>query len=203
MDYFRRSYDSLREEAAAFLAAHHPTGTVPVPIETIVEFKLGLEVVPVAGLQEEFEVEGFLALGRQAIFVDEGIMMDRLPRYRFTLAYEAGRYLLQEAICPKSITGIPEYVRWVQDLPDAIRETSKYESYDFGGLVLVPPHHLKREFERARAMVDEQMGRRHWQLDGYMWLGICREIAPAFEVSRDVIRKRVIKDKLLPPGVKI
>jgi hypothetical protein len=115
MDYRQRPYDQLRQLAEEFLAQHHASGTIPVPIETIVEFKLGLEVIPVPGLHDEFEVDGFLALGRKGIYVDEWVMLERLGRYRFTLAYEAARFLLQEAICPKSIKTIPDFVKWQAD----------------------------------------------------------------------------------------
>ena len=57
--------------------------------------------------------------------------------------------------------------------------------------------------EHARAKVEQAMGRRHWQLESYVWIGICKAIAPAFEVSSDVIRRRIVRDRLLPTGVQI
>lgn len=203
MDYRRRPYDQLRELADAFLIEHHPTGTIPVPIETIVEFELGLEVIPVLGLQEEFETVGFLALGRRAIYVDERVMMQRLGRYRFTLAYEAARYVLQGDICPKSIKTIPDFVKWQADLSESVRNDSKYEAYDFGGLVLVPSLHLLRELNKGRAKVDQAMGRRHWQSESFIWMGIAEEIARAFDVSSQVVQKRLRYDRLLPNGVRL
>ena len=53
------SYEDLRKKADEFLAAYDPSGAIPVPIEEIVEFDFNINVVPVLGLQREFEVEGF------------------------------------------------------------------------------------------------------------------------------------------------
>ena len=53
------SYEDIRGKADEFLALHHPDGTIPVPIERIVEFKLGMDIVPVPGLRGVIEAEGF------------------------------------------------------------------------------------------------------------------------------------------------
>ena len=50
------SYEDLRKKADEFLKEHHPSGTIPVPIEEIVEFEFRINIVPVLGLQREFEV---------------------------------------------------------------------------------------------------------------------------------------------------
>lgn len=51
------SYEDLRKRADDFLRTRHPSGNIPVPIEEIVEFDFGINIVPVLGLQREFEVE--------------------------------------------------------------------------------------------------------------------------------------------------
>jgi hypothetical protein len=40
------SYEDLRQKADEFLAAHHPKGAIPVPIEEIIEMQLGIDIVP-------------------------------------------------------------------------------------------------------------------------------------------------------------
>jgi len=44
------SYEQLREQADGFLDRYHHSRVIPVPIEEIVEFSMGLDVVPVPGL---------------------------------------------------------------------------------------------------------------------------------------------------------
>ena len=51
------SYEDLRRQADAFLAKHHPAGTIPVPIEEIVEFQLSIDIVPMPGLHTLIETD--------------------------------------------------------------------------------------------------------------------------------------------------
>jgi hypothetical protein len=88
------SYEDLRKKADNFLREHHPSGNIPVPIEEIVEFVFGMNIVPVLGLQREFEVEGFTSGDLKNIYVDEYVYTDRPSRYRFTLAHEIGHVVL-------------------------------------------------------------------------------------------------------------
>lgn len=53
------SYDQLRRYAEAFLARYHASKRIPIPIERIVEFELELDIIPVPGLEEAFEIVGF------------------------------------------------------------------------------------------------------------------------------------------------
>jgi hypothetical protein len=84
-----------------------------------------------------------------------------------------------------------------------VRNESKYEAYNFGGLVLVPSPHLLRELNKVKAKVDQAMGRRHWQSESVFWLNIAEEIARSFEVSSQVVHKRLRFDRLLPNGVRL
>lgn len=63
------SYADLRRRARDFLRTHHPAGTIPVPIEEIVEFNYRIDIVPLPGLQEAFEVDGFISSDLKAITV--------------------------------------------------------------------------------------------------------------------------------------
>jgi len=88
------SYEDLRKKADEFLHKHHPSGNIPIPIEEIVEFEFRINIVPVLGLQREFEVEGFTSSDLKNIYVDEYVYTDRITRYRFTLAHEIGHIVL-------------------------------------------------------------------------------------------------------------
>jgi len=88
------SYEDLRKKADEFLLKYNPSGDIPVPIEEIVEFDFKINIVPVLGLQREFEVEGFTSGDLKNIYVDEYTYTDRITRYRFTLAHEIGHIVL-------------------------------------------------------------------------------------------------------------
>jgi len=72
----------------------NPTRVIPVPIEEIAEFKLGVNIIPIPNLQKTFEVEGFISSDLQNIYVDQFILYERPTRYRFTLAHEIGHIFL-------------------------------------------------------------------------------------------------------------
>ena len=64
------SYEDIRGKADKFLAKHHPEATIPVPIERIVEFELGMDIVPLPGLRRVIDAEGFTTSNLQEIHVD-------------------------------------------------------------------------------------------------------------------------------------
>ena len=91
-------YDKLRIVATNFLSQHHASGEIPIPIEKIVEFKLQLDIVPVPGLQDEFDVDAFLTNDLTEIRVDQFIQRQRPARYRFSLAHEVAHLLIHQDI---------------------------------------------------------------------------------------------------------
>lgn len=46
-----RSYEDLRKKADEFLRTYNPSGTIPVPIEEIVEFEFNINIGPALGLR--------------------------------------------------------------------------------------------------------------------------------------------------------
>jgi len=66
----RFSYEDLRGAANRFLAEHGVADQVPVPIEEIVEFGLGVNIIPLPGLHEGHEIDGFLSADMTGISVD-------------------------------------------------------------------------------------------------------------------------------------
>lgn len=65
------SYEDVRREAEEFLGEYHRSLSIPTPIEEIVEFDLGIDVIPIVGLKDEIKVDAFLASDLSAIFMDE------------------------------------------------------------------------------------------------------------------------------------
>jgi len=65
------SYEDLRKKTDEFLREHHPSGDILVPIEEIVEFDFNINIVPVLGLQREFEVDGFTSGDLKNIYAGE------------------------------------------------------------------------------------------------------------------------------------
>ena len=115
------SYEDLRKKANEFLAKYHPDHTIPVPIEEIVEFQLGIHIVPMPHLHELLDVDGFLTADLKEIYVHDFVYHKRPGRYRFTLAHEVGHFVLHADIYrqyqQRQPSKIEEWKRFVNDIP--------------------------------------------------------------------------------------
>lgn len=147
------SYDSLRQTATRFLGEHHPSGTIPVPIEDIIEFDFRLDIVPTPGLLRAFEIEAFISSDLTTISVDDTQAETYPNRYRFSLAHELAHLLLHKSIFGgyqfSTIAGWKTTVKMF--LPDDYSRL-EFQAYALAGLMLVPSgplierlqHHITR-----------------------------------------------------------
>jgi Zn-dependent peptidase ImmA (M78 family) len=191
------SDDALRFAAAEFLAQHHPQGTIPIPIEQIVEFQLGIDIVPIPGIHRSYDIDSMLSKDLQQICVDSAVFEDFPGRYRFSLAHEAGhRQLHAEVFAQMEFSDIAS---WMSVIGDDIGEKDygklEFQAYTFAGLVLVPPPLLDARLQAAISLAesrgltvqaDSEVARN--TIESYL----SRE----FVVSRDVIRRRITNDNL-------
>ncbi len=202
------SYEHLRERAAAFLAQHHPSGTMPVPIEEIAEAKLGLDIVPVPGLQDalrsdDYGVVGFLTSDLKEIHVDEWIWKHRYNRYRFTIAHEIGHLVLHRDLYEsRRFDSIHTWKVFINSISDEVHGWYEWQAYAFAGLVLVPGDALR---QAVATRVDEVVtqaklkGIPIQRVRDTAWDIVLDIVAKDFAVSVDVIQRRVEKDNLRAP----
>jgi len=187
------SYKDLRGQANAFLGKFNPTGAIPVPIEEIAEFSLGLNIVPIPGLQDQLEVDGFIASDFRSITVDQFVMEHREKRYRFTLAHELGHFWLHQEIF-KNLTfrTIGDWKSFQQNVNAEDYGWLEYQAYAFGGLSLVP-----REPLASHRATCEQTIRSEGmdpKTEAAQWY-ICEMLTKIFNVPSSVIEKRLAKDE--------
>lgn len=188
------SYEDIRKRADAFLHQHHPERNIPVPIEDIVEFKLGINIVPLPGLHQVLEVDGFTSSDMETIFVDEFIYKSRPGRYRFTLAHEVGHVVIHRSIYrTANIRSIKEWKEFINSIPDQTHRWLEYQAYSFGGLVLVPSEHLQRLTDKyVKRIRKEGISLEEKKDPGWEW--IADWLAKDFDVSTQVIERRLEKD---------
>lgn len=196
-------YEEIRKEADSFLERYHPSITPPIPIDAIAERKLGLNIIPLPGLYNVWDMDGFLYGDLSSIAVDEDVFSHSNPvRYRFTLAHEIGHLILHPQLSRASnIQDIATWKTFVKALPEAIRGKVEYQAYCFAGLVLVPQKPLKQEVEETIKLVKEKMEKlsndvRVYANSNFLQATIEEMVAIEFEVSRDVISRRMRYDKL-------
>jgi Zn-dependent peptidase ImmA (M78 family) len=187
----------LRRAAEAFLAAYHPSREIPVPIEEIVEFRLGIDVVPIPGIHRAYDIDSMLSSDMQQICVDEAVFEDFPARYRFSLAHEVGhRELHSEVYAQLKFSNIAQ---WKTVLCDEVGEKDygklEFQAYAFAGLILVPPDSLAGHFRAAIALA-ESKGLTVKTDSDIARAAVESHLSREFVVSRDVIRRRLAYDKL-------
>jgi len=197
------SYDRIATEASKFLSKFEYEDAIPVPIEKIVEYNLQADIVPIPGLQNVFDVEGATSSDLSTIYVDEFIYLNRPTRYRFTLAHETGHIFLHEEYFRHfhfdSIDGWKEFQDEVD--PDDYARL-EYQCYAFGGLVLVPRHHLKVMFENKLSEILPMIKKAQVMgvtKESYVDVAVDKMssvLAPEFDVSTGVMVRRIQYDSL-------
>lgn len=194
----RHSYEELRKRADNFLRTYNPKGTIPVPIEEIVEFKFGIDIIPIPGLHQGYEIDGFISSDLSAISVDQFVYESRPGRYRFTLAHELGHAVLHRQVYEAAaFSTIKEWKRFIEDIDLQDYEWLEWQAYAFAGLILVPPVPLKKKFAEAVHQANAA-GLSIRKVGDVAKLYIASWLAKEFDVSSQVIEKRLEKDKLWP-----
>lgn len=194
----RVSYDYLRQRSEAFLREHGAWGAAPVPIEDIIDLRLGIDIISVPGLLRSLDIDAFISSDCRSITVDEGVYLHKVPhRYRFSLAHELAHAVLhREAFASVRFSTISQYKQVLRELSDVDINRMEWQAYNFAGLVLVPTpalvEHFDHEVERAAsAGVDVSA---YWdEAVAY----ISSSLTSVFKASAQVISKRIELDNLL------
>ena len=192
----RFSYERLRAVALAFLKQHHRSGELPVPIEHIVELKLKLDIVPVHGLQEEFDVDAFITNDLREIRVDEFVQQQRNHRYRFSLAHEVSHLIIHRDLFRQlAFSTIEEWKKSMNSIPADAYRWIEWQANSLGGLLLVPGVPLKGLFEDKVAQARNAKVRIGDLGDSEKKI-VESGLTRYFVVSQEVIARRMEYDKL-------
>lgn len=190
------------QEADRIRREHWPSGQVPVEVEEIL-WKMGLRIDPIPSLKITSDVDALLSGDLTRIMVDaEEYMDDRhLNRMRFSIAHELGHYVLHKRLYHDiKITSVDEWIHFMESIPEDQYGYIEQQAYEFAGRLLVPSDLLKREVGQA-VIKAQAAGFIDWDGSGdaareYMATNLCR----IFGVSSQVIEKRIIREKIWPPG---
>lgn len=196
----RLSYEDLRMRADAILRTHHPGLAIPITIEHIVEFGFGINVMPLPGLQTIHGIDAFTSRDLRTVVVDQSVLESRSPnRYRFSLAHELAHVVLHaEMFAQITFTSVAEWKRVIASISESDWSWLEWQAYNFAGLILVPREPLRDTLEDATQRAAEQgldVRQDPEVAEGYVYTWIGRQ----FEVSAQVIEKRLEKDGLWPP----
>jgi Zn-dependent peptidase ImmA (M78 family) len=186
------SYEQIRTKADSFLAQYNPGKKIPVPIEEIVEFSLGLNIIPLPGLQKAYDTVAFISSDFKSIYVDKFVLEDRERRYRFSLAHEVGHYLLhKDCLSAFTFKSIEEWKTFQCDIDDESNGWLEFQAYSFGGLMLVP----REPLALCKTSLEEQIRKTGMDATTDAAQEIVSErLAIKFNVSKEAIDKRLQRD---------
>jgi len=190
-----RQADELRQRLL-------PQGTLPVPVLDLVEFDLGLELVPKASLRRAGDIDALLLGDLKTIVVDRDAFMDPRAenRLRFSVTHEIGHLILHGELYRNLRHANAEGWReFIKNIPE--REYSWLEShaYEFAGRFLVPPVTLRESLKTA-VETARTAGFTEWDASGETALGfIANHICRQFGVSAEVIARRLRIEEFWPP----
>jgi Zn-dependent peptidase ImmA (M78 family) len=152
-----RSYDELRIVAEHFLAEHHTGRTIPVPVEEIIEFRLGLNIIPMPGLRRFFDIDGYVSKSLRDISVDLYIQESRSDYYRYVLAHELSHILIHGGIISRfDFDSIEAWKAAIIGIAKEERAVYDGQAHELGTLILVPTDQLTAEFERDRKRFEQR-----------------------------------------------
>lgn len=190
-------YDDIRSRAEAFLSQYHPTHSIPVPIEYIVDVCFEIDLFPVPGLQNVIDTVACLSQDMKTIYVDDFVYYKRPTRYRFSLAHEIGHCVLHADIFQQ--LNFDTIEKWKSVITNEIPEDQygfiEYHANAFAGLILVPSDKLRDLFLDCVEKI-KQNGVKFDEIESGAREIVESYIARDFEVSSDVIHRRIEKDEL-------
>jgi len=190
-------YSKLRNVAESFFSEYHPSRALPVPIETIVEFRFEMDIVPIPGLHESHETDSALSNDLRTIYIDEHVFKRREKRYRFSLAHELSHTLIHSDLFRDELAfkNLAEWKAVMASIPVQEYSYIETQAYSLAGLILVPSEHLSVAYEKAEKST-AAAGISLRDVDAKGAKCICTSIGEEFLVSGDVIWRRLRYDHL-------
>ncbi len=195
-------YDLIRREVMNFVNHYSISADVPIDIDYIVEFDLGMDVVPLNGLHLAFGIDSWLSKDLKTVYIDEDVFKRSDNRYRFSLAHEVGHFWLHGDFIRKfDFSNTTEWKEFQSNFPSEQYSWFETHAYDFAGLLLVPAEKLRHKFDEQISLV-VGAGEKVEKFSNEILLGfITRRLGDYFQVSKGVVEKRIFKDGLtLKPG---
>lgn len=176
--------EDSRNRADAFLAEHNREGVLPLPIWSIVEFILDINIVPIPGLQDRIGTVGFITSDLTEIDVDLDVAERYAARFRWTVAHEVGHVLLHRRLYEAQAFSTPdEWKRWIGSIPDRLYRSLEIQANTIAAQLLMPLPQLTRCFEEVVGMAAAH---------GVDWRDgpdtVYRQLARKFGVAPDSIK---------------
>jgi hypothetical protein len=141
---------SIKDSADAFRNKYW-NNTVPVDIEKIIDFKMGINIIPSPGLQILCDVDALIYSDWKSIIVDYNKYFDDRyqNRLRFSYAHEIGHFILHKNIHKSlNIKSINDFQKFIKEIPQIQYAHLETQANKFANYLLIPRERLVIEKEK-------------------------------------------------------
>lgn len=187
------SYLEIEKEADGFARQYNSAGTIPVPVEDILELDLCLRVETHKGLFKNLSIDAFLSTDFTELHIDEDHYLGQTNRSRFTVAHEIGHYVLHREYAQSS-KSIADWKTFILSAGQE-RELAEYQANDFAGCLLMPRDLALEQFEKHKKTATDRFKQAGLNApnDSTLIEYTSNELAKFFDVSDQVAQIRTTK----------
>ncbi len=177
--------------------------SLPVDILTLIEVRLGIDVIPFERLFEKYSVDAAVLPDFSGIYVDkksyrylEGRPPSEFNRLRFILAHELGHIVLNRELAQDlKFETLEDFWRWTRQYQETCYGL-EWEAKEFGGRLLVPIESLKSKFDKFVSGVEKEFP--EWLANPALREALTKQLGETYAVSPSVIAIRLDREDLWP-----
>lgn len=195
--------DDIKRAADNFNSRYNTAKVIPMPIDLIIESHLNINIVPIAGLKENLDNDGFISRDFTTIHIDQYIYFNVEVRYRFSLAHEIGHYILHKDIIGNlKFDNVDDWAEIYDSIDSNDYGKLEFQANHFASCLLVPDFALKPKFDEAlKGILPDIKTAQEKGISRETYLepvvsSIARKLAPAFNVSSSCMENRIRNDDL-------
>lgn len=145
----QHSNNQIESLANEFLEKFHPSLSLPIPIEDIIELKLNIRVVVLDGLERQFGVNALIDRKFTSIAIDQHLYQYQPERARFTFAEELGHLVLhKDWYVENGPGGFEHFLEWRNKLSPELARYIDWQARAFAERILIPKASLLEEWKR-------------------------------------------------------
>ena len=197
-------FDTIRNKADQFRAEFWGD-EIPVDIDAIIEFRLGLEIRPVKSLKSVYDIDGMLSRDLSIIFVDNDMYSDIRyeSRLRFTLAHEIGHLVLhRDFYLNQNFENAGDWLDIIQSLYPNDLDWYERHANEFAGRLLVPGDQLTKEISAINDEIEKPKEKAVEldlgdEMERWVISAVARKVCQKFQVSSQTIEIRMIERVLI------
>lgn len=195
---------TICQKADVFRDTHWKGNPLPIDMESIIEAKLGLDVVPERDMLRDYDIDAYLKRDLTGVVVDYRCYMDERysNRLRFSYAHEIGHLdLHKDKYSELDIESPQEWQESICQMTDKDYGHFEYQANEFAGRLLVPKEILIEELgKHIQGVIDVGLGDYLKSQPDTVLARISPSLCKPFGVSDQVISRRVEREGLWPPA---